>query len=89
MTSTLRIINADSETFARRLTELRESRGLSKKGLADGLQVSQGAITMWEDPEYGAIPSSTNLVKIARFFKTTVEQLCASDAANRRRARTR
>jgi transcriptional regulator with XRE-family HTH domain len=55
------------------------SRGLSKKVLAEKLKVSQGAITMWEDPSYEAVPNTANLIRIAKFFGTTVENLCTPD----------
>lgn len=71
--------------FAPRLTELRLSKGLSKKVLAQRLRVSQGAITMWEDPAYEAVPSIANLIRIAKFFGTTVESLCTATQPARKR----
>lgn len=72
-----RVIHANSATFAPRLTSLRERKRLSKKQLARKLRVSAGSVTMWEDASYGLVPSAPNLVKIAKFFDVTVEELIA------------
>ena len=55
------------------IRELRELRGMQQKELAIALKVSQPTVSDWEAGR--KTPSGKSLVKIARFFGISVEEL--------------
>jgi transcriptional regulator with XRE-family HTH domain len=56
-----------------RLRDLREDRDLTQQDLADLLKVSQTTYSRYES---GALDiPSTSLIKLARFYKTSVDYL--------------
>ncbi|KTE89088.1 MULTISPECIES: helix-turn-helix domain-containing protein [Desulfitobacterium] len=56
-----------------RLRDLREDRDLTQQDLADLLKVSQATYSRYES---GALDiPSTSLIKLARFYKTSVDYL--------------
>ncbi|GAV22664.1 helix-turn-helix domain-containing protein [Carboxydothermus pertinax] len=60
-------------TLAERLVELRQSRGLTQKELADFLNISRSALSLYEtgkrEPDY------ETLLKLANFFEVNVDYL--------------
>lgn len=68
-------------TFAMRLKELRESKGLSQKALAECLKVSKSSINMYEHDERQ--PNFETLETIADFFNCDLDYLLGkSDIVN-------
>ena len=59
--------------FNEKLQELRNSKGLTQKELAEKLYVSRTAISKWESGR--GYPSIDSLRDIARFFSVTVDEL--------------
>lgn len=59
--------------FAERLKELREERGLSQRGLAKELDVSQPAIARWENNLQ--TPNIDIAILVAKYFKVTSDYL--------------
>ncbi len=59
--------------FPNNLRALRESDGISQEYLAEELGVSRQAITSWECAH--AEPNICMLVKIAKYFKVSVDEL--------------
>lgn len=59
--------------FQIRLRELRESRSLSQKDLAQALGISQSTVAMWENGSN--FPRKSTLFMIASFFKVSVDYL--------------
>ncbi len=60
-----------------RIKELRKELGLSQTDLAREVGVSQDAVSLWELGKRE--PSVTELVKLARFFNTTLDYLVGLD----------
>lgn len=60
-------------TFAKRLKELRKSKGYSQKELADFLYVNRSVIDQWENGE--SIPGADSIAKLCRMFGVTQEYL--------------
>lgn len=63
--------------FYKRLKELRANAGLTQKELADSLNVTQTAITYWENEKRE--PSLDMIAKIADYFNVSVESLLTKD----------
>ena len=63
--------------FAKRLTNLREKRGLQKKQLADILNVSIACISQYEKGT--SMPGYDILLAIARYFNVTVDYLLGNE----------
>jgi len=60
-------------TFAERLRELRQERGLSMKELAEKIQVTDGAICNWENDANE--PKLTHINRLAIFFDVSSDYL--------------
>ncbi len=60
-------------SFALRIKELREERGLSQVRLARELNVGTGSVGMWESA--GEIPPVKKLLVIADYFGVTLDYL--------------
>jgi transcriptional regulator with XRE-family HTH domain len=56
----------DARLFGPRLREMREGRGLSQKELAEQLDTTQAAVSLWERGERE--PSFEMFVRLAEFF---------------------
>ena len=67
------------DSFAQRLTLLRENSNLQKKELAEILNVSAACISQYENA--ATMPSPDILIQIAQHFGVTVDFLLANDAA--------
>ena len=52
-------------TFARKITEVKKTNGLSQEQLAEKLNVSRQAVSKWE---MGTIPDMENMVKLGRYL---------------------
>lgn len=63
--------------FYKRLKELRANAGLTQKELANSLNVTQTAITYWENEKRE--PSLDMIAKIADYFNVSVESLLTKD----------
>ncbi len=63
--------------FSQRLTTLRTESGLTKKALAEELNVSPATLTKWEKGE--SLPSLPQGLILAKQFGLTVEELFATD----------
>ena len=61
----------DSAGIARRLTELRESKGLSRHKLAWDLDVTDSALGTWERGQ--GVPSTYAVMKYAEYFGVTTD----------------
>ena len=55
------------------IRELRNKKGIYQQELADNLNVSKGAVAMWETDKRE--PDNEMLVKIANYFNTTIDYL--------------
>lgn len=60
--------------FAERLKELREEKGLSMKLLGGIINVSDAAISNWENGVNE--PKLTYLIALAEYFNVTTDYLC-------------
>ena len=67
--------------FALRLKELRESKGLSQKALANKLGVSQSTVGMWESQKRE--PNFSTTEEIANFFGVTIDNLLDNSHASK------
>ena len=65
----------NTDTFARRLRELREKRGISQQVLADFCVISKSTIGRYENGE--RIPDIETAVRLADFFGVTMDYLCS------------
>lgn len=68
--------------FANKLSKLRISQGLSQKQLAEQLQVTNKAVSKWENAV--AMPSIEMLVKLANVFNTTIDELVSFGKQNKK-----
>ena len=68
--------------FAEKLNRFRLSHGLSQKQLAEKLNISNKAVSKWENAE--AMPPIETLIKIAKIFNTTIDELVASCEKNKK-----
>ena len=68
--------------FAKRLNKFRVSQGLSQKQLAEELDVSNKAVSKWETAE--AMPPIETLVKLAKIFNTTIDELVSPNKKNKK-----
>ena len=66
-------------TIAKRIYELRKSRGLMQDELAEALDVSRQAVSKWEMGT--GIPTLENLISISRYFGVTIDSLVAEEPA--------
>lgn len=73
----------DNYKFGNRLCILREEKNLTQRELAKILDVSDKAVSKWENGQ--AIPRMDTLEKIAKTFDTTVEELIAISKDNVKR----
>ena len=67
------VINRRMNMFSNRLKELRQEKGLIQERFAQELNVSKGAVAMWETGK--RIPDSEMLKAIAKFFSVSVDYL--------------
>ena len=61
----------DTEGISRRLTQLREARGLSRRRLAFDLDVTDAALGFWERGR--SAPSTLAIMKYAVYFGVTTD----------------
>ncbi len=61
------------ETFGKKLRYLRQEKGLGQVALAKELDVGKSVISLWELDK--SEPTLSNLVKIAKFFKVSIDYL--------------
>lgn len=73
----------DYYKFGNALCALREAKGMTQKELAQLLEVSDKAVSKWENGQ--AIPRINVLEKIAEVFDTSVEDLISSGKSNVKR----
>ncbi|HII4461556.1 helix-turn-helix domain-containing protein [Clostridium perfringens] len=59
--------------FYKRLRQLRESKELSQKDLADILKVGPSTVSMWEQGK--RIPDSDMLIILANYFNVSIDYL--------------
>ena len=65
-------------TYGERIKELRMSREISQKEVADAIGVDVSSISYWERDIYE--PKATYIVKLAKFFSVTSDYLlCLED----------
>lgn len=62
---------------ANKLVQLRKKNNLSQEELANKLSVSRQAVSKWERAE--AAPDTDNLIKLARLYKISLDELLLSD----------
>lgn len=62
---------------ANKLVELRKKSNLSQEELANRLGISRQAVSKWERAE--AAPDTDNLIKLARLYKISLDDLLLSD----------
>ena len=60
-------------SFAERLKELREERGLSQMGLARATGISQSSLARWELGK--SEPTASSLIVLSRFFGESVDYI--------------
>ena len=63
--------------FSRRLVNLRESKNLLQKDLADIFNVNRSTISSWENGT--RTPGPELLIKIANYFEVSVDYLLGND----------
>lgn len=73
----------DNYKFGNALCRLREEKGMTQKELAQILDVSDKAVSKWENGQ--AIPRINVLEKIAEIFDTSVEDLISTGKSNVKR----
>ena len=73
----------DNYKFGNLICSLRESHNLTQKELADILNVSDKAVSKWENGQ--AMPRMDTLEKMAQTLETTVEEMIASSKENIKR----
>lgn len=66
-------INYMEENFGTRLKDLRQEKNLGQVALAKQLNVGKSIISAWEIGK--SEPTLSNLIKIAKFFDTTIDYL--------------
>lgn len=66
--------------FSQRLKQLRKINDLTQKDLADELEVTAGAVALWETGK--RTPDFETIIKIASFFKVTTDYLLNEDSEN-------
>ena len=66
--------------FAENLRNLRQQACLTQPELAKAFGVSNGMISFWENGVYQL--TATNIIKFARFFHITSDELLADDDDN-------
>ncbi|MCH5191787.1 MAG: helix-turn-helix transcriptional regulator [Oscillospiraceae bacterium] len=76
-------LNMDYYKFGNALCSLREEKGMTQKELAQILDVSDKAVSKWENGQ--AIPRINVLEKIAEVFDTSVEDLISNGKSNVKR----
>ena len=59
------------------MRELRATKGISQRELANALGVSRQTINSIENERY--VPSLSLAIEIARFFQSTVEEIFSAD----------
>ena len=64
--------------FSEKLYELRKKRGLSQEELAEALDVSRQAISMWESGR--AMPEAGKLLTVSEYFGVSLDELMKEDA---------
>lgn len=64
-------------TFAERLTELRNERGLSQDALSAELGVSKNSIYHYENEK--RVPDAYTVIRLARYFGVTTDYLLGLD----------
>ena len=67
----------DPAGIARRLTELRESKGMSRHKLAWDLDVTDSALGTWERGQ--GVPSTYAVMKYAEYFGVTTDWILTGD----------
>ncbi len=60
-------------SFAIRVKELRNEKGITQKELAEAVQVNQSMITRWEKDE--CEPTASAIIKIADYFNVSTDYL--------------
>jgi len=65
------------QLFAKRLRELRKSKGLTQKELGQRLNVTEAAVGMWEQTR--RLPDPEVLTRLARIFGVSVDYLLGND----------
>ncbi len=60
-------------SFAIRVKELRNEKGITQKELAEAVQVNQSMITRWEKDE--CEPTASAIIKIADYFNVSADYL--------------
>lgn len=63
----------DSIEIGNRIRNLRKNRGLTQKELAEQLEISESAITMYESGR--RVPRDEMKVSIAKFFEKSVDSI--------------
>lgn len=66
-------------TLSNNIRTLRRKTGLTQKGLSHICQVSTSAVSQWESPEKTVSPDLDKLLKMARHFEVSVDQLLDSN----------
>lgn len=64
--------------FSNRLKELRQEKGLTQERFAQEINVSKGAVAMWETSKRE--PDVDMLKKIAAYFGTSVDDLIGAES---------
>lgn len=61
------------KSFQNRLKELREEKGLSQSQLAKETNLTQAAISLWEDGL--RVPTAPSIIVLAQYFKVSTDYL--------------
>lgn len=62
-----------NSTFANEIKKIRSNNNLSMQDLANILDVTKGAVSMWENK--GVVPREDLLIKISRRFNISIDKL--------------
>ena len=63
----------EDEIMMKKIKDLRSEHGVTQRGLAQAINVTQASVSRWEDNQTSI--SGRNLVKLAQFFNVTVDAL--------------
>ena len=63
----------NAEVIGEKIKNLREKNNISRENLANAVEISQSALSMYENGQ--RIPRDEVKLRIARFFNTSIEEL--------------
>ena len=66
-----------SKEFSNVIKTIRSNKGLTMQNLADELNVTKGAVNMWENK--GVVPREDILIKISKLYGISIDKMLGND----------